>query len=107
MPEGSDFQRRMPAIERRIADIKPEDIRVRVTGTVVGLEDGRIALDDGTGKVEVALEGPVEAEANRLVRVLGRVISSEDGLELQGEVVQDMSGLDLELLKKVQEAENK
>ena len=107
MPEeGSfEFQRRVPAIERRIADIKPEDIRVRVTGTVVDMQGEAAVLDDGSGKIHIALEQGTEIKPGALVRVFGRVIALEDGMELQAEIVQDMSGLDLELLKKVQEAE--
>ena len=104
MPEGSDF-RRMPAAERLVSEITAQDMRVRVIGTVVDKREGRIVLDDGTGKIDVTFEQPPEVEPQKIVRVFGRVISMEGGLELQGEVVQDLDGFDLDLWKKVKDLE--
>ena len=107
MPEGtqsSEFQRRMPAVDRQVSEIKPEDIRVKVTGTIVDVQGTRAVLDDGTGKLEMSL-GELKAEPQKLVRVFGRVMAQEGGLELQAEILQDMSGLDLELMRKIREAE--
>ena len=39
-----------------------------------------------------------------MVRVFGRVIPVENGFEMQGEIVQDMSQLDIELHRKVESA---
>lgn len=102
MPEssGQDF-RRMPAKERAISEITPQDIRVRVIGTILDKQDDRIVLDDGTGKIDVSFEKPVDSETNKTVRVFGKVISMEGGIELQGEVIQDMDGFDMELWRKV------
>lgn len=97
-----EFQRRLPAKRRNISEIKPEDIRVGVTGTIIGKQDNIIVLDDGTGKVNVSFEEPVKFEENQLVRVFGRVMPMEGGVELQGEIIQDMKGLDLELKKRVE-----
>lgn len=105
MPESSDFKR-MPAVERAVSDITPQDIRVRVTGTVLDKQGDRIVLDDGTGKINVNFSQPVETEPQKLVRVFGKVISVESGFELEGEIIQDMSGLDLGLWKKVREKES-
>lgn len=104
---SGDFQRRLPAVERNISDIKQDDIRVRVIGTVLDKQGNRIVLDDGTGKVDVGFEGPPEVESGQLVRVFGRVISLENGFEIQGELVQKLDGLDMKLRKKVMELENK
>ncbi len=41
----------------------------------------------------------------QLVRVFGRVIPVESGFELQGEIMQDMSDLDLDLYKKTKKLE--
>lgn len=103
MPE--DFQRRLPSVERQVAGIRPEDIRVSVIGTVIDRDaEGRaFVMDDGTGKVAVALEAPAELKLHQLVRVFGRVIPLEQGVELQGEIVQDMSRLDPDLLKAVRD----
>ncbi|MBL7160858.1 MAG: replication protein RepA [Candidatus Aenigmarchaeota archaeon] len=101
MPE--EFQRRLPSTERAISEIQPDDIRVAVIGTIIdkSKEATRIIVDDGTGKVSVSSESPLTAELNQTVRVFGRVIPLESGVELQGEVVQDMSKLDLQLHKKI------
>ncbi len=97
----------MPAADRKVSDIKESDMRVSVTGTVVDVKGNRLVLDDGTGKIEVSLEEAPGIEANSPVRVMGRVISTGEGLELQGEIVQDMKGLDTGLLGKVRELEGK
>ena len=98
------FQRRLPSVERKISGIRPEDVRVKILGTVIDKNGGRLVVDDGTGKIEVVFDGPVDVQVNQLVRVLGRVIPLEEGFELQSEILQDMSLLDMELLKKVESA---
>lgn len=100
-----DFQRRLPAKPRSISDIRPEDIRVSITGTIIGRQGNVIVLDDGSGKVNVSFEEPVRLGENRLVRVFGRVMPLEEGVEIQGEIIQDMEGLDLELKKRVEKLE--
>jgi hypothetical protein len=99
-----DFRRRLPCVDRKVSEIGAGDIRVRVTGTVVDSAEGRAVVDDGTGKIAVNT-GDAIAEAGKLVRVFGRVIPVEDGFELQGEVVQDFSGVDVKLLRRIEEAE--
>jgi hypothetical protein len=96
-------QRRLPSVARKISDIKSEDRRVAVIGTVIGNEGNTIVLDDGTGKLNARFEEPVAMELNKPARVFGRVMPTENGFDLQGEVAQDMSALDMELLKKVEE----
>ncbi|MBI4021120.1 MAG: replication protein RepA [Candidatus Aenigmarchaeota archaeon] len=95
MPE--DFQRRLPSVEREVASIRPEDIRVSLVGMVIDKDGTSMVLDDGTGKITVRSDQPLVAEVNQRVRVFGRVIPMEQGAELQGDVVQDMRLLDLEL----------
>lgn len=100
---AEEFQRRMPSQERDILGIRPEDIRVSVIGTIIDRnEEGtRLVVDDGTGKLTVTADAPLPGETNQLVRVFGRVIPLEQGVELQGEIVQDMSKLDLDLYKRL------
>jgi len=107
MPEGTrEFQRRLPSKEKRISDIKPDDIRISITGTVIDKhDDGVVVIDDGTGRVNVAFDTPETVkgvELNQLVRILGRVMPVENGFELQGDALQDMGRLDLELKKRVE-----
>jgi hypothetical protein len=100
--DGADFRRRLPSVFRRVAEIRPEDMRISVIGTVIDKADDGIVLDDGSGRLDITMVEPFEAEVKGLVRVFGRVIPTEEGFHLQGEIVQDMSGLDLELLKKAE-----
>jgi len=107
MPEeGQEFQRRLASAEKKISDIKPDDIRVSVTGTVIDKQDDRVVvIDDGTGKVNVTFDDPEALKTvnlNQLVRIFGRVIPMEKGFELQGDILQDMSKLDMELKKRVE-----
>ena len=100
-----DFRRRLPSVFRRVSEIRPEDMRVSLIGTVIDRAEDGIVLDDGTGKIDVTLVEKFGGDANSLVRVLGRVVPMEGGFQLQGEIVQDMAGLDLELLKEVMKLE--
>lgn len=92
---------RMPARERTITGIKPEDTRVSVVGTVVGANGGTVAVDDGSGKVNVTFEEPPTVKTGQLVRIFGRTIAVEGGVEIQGEACQDFSGADMEMYKNV------
>jgi len=101
MPEEASQFKRIHAADVSIAEIRPDNIRVRVLGTVIDKNDTRIVIDDGTGKLEVVFDNNVDVKINQLVRVFGRIIPLENGFELQGEIIQDMSGLDMDLYKKV------
>lgn len=101
MPEN---QRRAPARPKNIEEIDPrDDIRVRVIGTILSVDDDSISLDDGTGTVEIFLdEDRMEGlEENQRIRVLGRVLPTPDSFEIQGEIVQDFSEVDPELYSRV------
>ena len=101
MPEN---QRRAPARPKNIEEIDPkDDIRVRVIGTILSVEDDSISLDDGTGTVEIFLEEDKmeDLEENQRIRVLGRVLPTPDSFEIQGEIVQDFSEVDPELYGRV------
>ena len=91
----------MPAKERRVSEVTPEDIRVSIVGTVVGSKENVLAVDDGTGKIDISFEEAPSVKAGQLVRIFGRVMPLENGVELQGEVCQDFSEADLELWKRV------
>ncbi len=103
----TDIRKRMPAAEKKISDIKAEDVRVSVLGTVIDKKDNRVVLDDGSGKINITFDEPQEIEINQFVRVFGRVIPVEDGFELQGEIAQDMSRLNMDLYRKIMELEGK
>lgn len=104
-----DRQRRAPGIPKDIEDIDPkQDIRVRVVGTAISIDEDSISLDDGTGTVEVFLreEDIDDIEEGQRVRVLGRVLPTPDAFEVQGEVVQDFSDVDSELYDRVKKVVN-
>ena len=86
MPET---QRRAPAEPKDIDDIEPQnDIRVRIIGTVLSVDEDSLSVDDGSGTVEVFMEEEEleEIDENDRVRVLGRVLPTPDSFEIQGEV---------------------
>jgi len=103
--EGFVSPRRLPSISRRVSDIGKGDVRVRLLGTVIDKKDNVVVLDDGTGKINITFEETVDLGMNQLVRVFGRVIPMEEGFEMQGEIIQDMKDVDLDLYKKVNELE--
>ena len=96
-------KRRIPSVDRKIAEIMAEDMRVSVIGTVIDKQEDSIMLDDGSGKISIGFDNPVDVETDQIVRVFGRVMPIEGGFELQGEIVQGMSGLDREMLKRLRE----
>lgn len=104
-----DEQRRAPAKPKDIEQIDPQrDIRVRIVGTVIDMEDESVKIDDGTGSAEVfATEDQIdELEENQRVRILGRVLPTPDGFEVQAEAFQDFSSVDSELYDRVKKVVN-
>ena len=106
MEEGNAVQenlrRRLPSVEKKISDIGQEDVRVKIMGTVIDKQKDRVVVDDGTGKVSVVFDRPIDTNLNQTARIFGRVIPVENGFEIQGEIFQDMSKLDMELFKKIE-----
>jgi hypothetical protein len=103
--EGFVSPRRMPAHEKRISEISKEDVRIRLVGTVIDCNDNVVVLDDGTGKITAVFRDPVGVETGRTVRIFGRVMPAEDGFEIEGEFLQDMSSVDLTLYRKTVDLE--
>ena len=96
----SSFQR-VPAKERKISEIGPEDTRVSVVGTVVDSKGSTLAIDDGTGKINAYFENAPEVKPGQFVRIFGKPIALEDGMELQGEICHDFSQADIDAWRKV------
>ncbi|MCX8178809.1 MAG: hypothetical protein N3D75_03200 [Candidatus Aenigmarchaeota archaeon] len=91
---------------KRINEVDPDiDYKVKIIGLIVDKSDNSIILDDGKDKVKVYVE--VDQSENlsihQLVAVFGSTIPSEDGFELKADIVQDLTGLNLNLYKKVHE----
>lgn len=91
----------MPALRykpKKIAEINFEkDNRIALIGKVLEQLENSFFLEDETGNVEIFFEG--ELKKGQIVRAFCSVI---DG-KLKADIVQSLSGLDLELLRKVEE----
>lgn len=98
-------KRRLPGKEKNIKDIVEEDFRVTILGTVVDLDkvSNTAMIDDGTGRVLLLFPDSAQLEpleAGKPVRVIGRV-RKEENIEIEVEIIQDMSKLDLGLYEQV------
>ena len=97
--------------KRKIPEINPdEDLKVNILGFVVDKKDDTIVLDDGSGKIKVFVDMPgmmERIEINKVVRVFGSTLPTEDGFEVKADAVQDLSNLNINLYKKVEELYNK
>ncbi len=95
------IKRRLPSIEKNIADIQSEtDVRVRLIGTVIDNTPNSIVIDDGTGKLEIYFGEEKNIRQGQLVRVITRILPLIDGFECRGEALQILDGFNLDLYKK-------
>lgn len=97
-------QRRAPAVHKTVENINSdEDIRVRIIGTVIEANADSVMVDDGSGATEVFLDADdlESVKDGQRVGVIGRVLPTPESFEIQGEIVQDMSELNMELYNKV------
>jgi hypothetical protein len=101
MPEDV---KRFTAARRRISDINIEsDIRVRLIGMVVDKDGDSVVLDDGSGNIR--LVGNIASlENGKTYRIIGKVMPTPDGLEMNAEIVHDFA-VDQSLHRKVEELE--
>lgn len=88
-------------VTRQISEVSPMDLLVSLMGNVNAVGENSFVLDDGTGKIEVSSDIPVER--SKLLRVFCSVADEK----LKADIVQDVEGLDLELFKKVKELYNR
>ncbi len=93
---------RFYSIEKDIVEIKEDDKRVSIVGTVVRKNTTRYSMttDDGTGEIEVYAD--TLFEIGNLVRVIGRIFKNDTlRLCINAEIIQDFSGFDVALYQKV------
>jgi hypothetical protein len=96
--------RRVPAREKKISEIIPEvDLRVRLTGTVISVNDNSIILDDGSGNAEIIFDEKPNLKQGELVRVVTRIVPLLDGFQCRAECVQSLKDFDIDLYKKAKE----
>jgi hypothetical protein len=104
-------KKRLPGKERQISEISEKDYRVLVLGTIVDLDeaDSSALLDDGTARAILLFADPEQLGAvkeGERVRVIGKA-RREGEVEIEVEIIQDMSGLDLGLYEQVRYMEEK
>ncbi|MBI5347637.1 MAG: hypothetical protein HZB66_03430 [Candidatus Aenigmarchaeota archaeon] len=104
-PSAGFQYRRMPAVLRKIQEINPEtDVRVRLIGKIIDIDESVLVIDDGTGKAEIIFDpasNSVNFRKGDVVRVFARVLPLETDHELRLELIQDMAKLDMELYSRV------
>lgn len=108
MPDQQQ-QRRAAAKPKDIKEIDPQrDIRARIVGTAISVDEESVTLDDGTGSVEVFMqEEDIEGlEENDKIRVLGRVLPTPDSFEIQAEIVHSLEDVDMETYNTVKKIVN-
>jgi RNase P/RNase MRP subunit p29 len=98
-------------VKRKIEDINPEtDLKVKIMGFVVDKKDDTVILDDGSKKAKVFVDNITIVEKmniNQLVRIFGSTLPTDEGFEIKADVVQDLSNLNINLYKRVEELYNK
>jgi len=93
-------------VKKAIDEINPEvDYKVKIIGLVVDKTDSSIVVDDGKNKAKVFLdpEWMERVDIHHLIAVFGSIIPSDEGIEIKADAVQDLTGLNLNLYKKVEE----
>lgn len=88
-------------VPKQISGVSTKDSRVSLIGNVISVAESSFVLDDGTGKIEIISDTPIER--NKLVRVFCSVVDEK----LKADILQDVEGMDLNLLKKVEELYNR
>jgi uncharacterized protein YdeI (BOF family) len=105
-PEKRQFQKRVPAKHSSVKELSKDLNRVALVGTIVSRNDTVMSflLDDGSGTVNVIVNDADMfslLKDGQIVRVLGRIWGEGTDIEIQGDIVQDFSKLDLNLFKNV------
>lgn len=100
--QNTALKKRLPAKERNISEILPNDIRVRILGTVIDRNENSIVIDDGSGRIEILSDGQ-NPDMGKMVRVVTRILPISGGFEARSECIQDMTGFDVELYRRAKE----
>lgn len=87
-------------IEKIIKDVNADDKKVAISGYVISKEEHSIVIDDGSSEIPVFFD-QLNVPNGRYLRIFGRVILHEEGLQIQADLIQDLSGMDYELYKKM------
>lgn len=100
MPFKSSYTRK--SIGEVNADI---DLKIKVMGFVVDKSDVFIVVDDGKNKVKIFVEPEMmeKVDIHQFIAVYGSTIPTEDGFEIKADAIQDLTGLNLQFYKKMNE----
>lgn len=85
-----------------IKELKPTLTKVAISGTIITKNDTHFVLDDGTGSIHVLVMGQIIPSGD-YVRVFGTVIPHDAGVQLQADLIQDLSLIDKIAHRKVKE----
>jgi len=104
--ENKDKFKRYPSKQVAIKDLNPELNRVALVGTVISKnpEIYSFIIDDGTGTVLILtnnIEKFNDITEGQMIRVFGRVWGEQDEIEIQSDMIQDFSKIDIGLFRKV------
>jgi len=85
--------------EKFIKDFDKDDVKVAVSGIIVSKDGGKVIVEDNSGTIPVEIE--TDLGVNKFVRIFGVLIPYEEGFEIQGHVIQDLSDVEIEKYVKV------
>lgn len=96
--QQSGQMKRFVAAERTVSSIKAEDVRVKIIGTIIDRVEDSLMINDGTGNIRVV--GNIgDFKTGMYIRVIGRIAPSENGYDINAEIVQNFD-VDAQLFKK-------
>ncbi|MBS3149864.1 hypothetical protein J4455_04205 [Candidatus Woesearchaeota archaeon] len=90
------------ARETFIRNVKNIGEKVAISGVVILVENEVFLIDDGTGQAKIVFSN-LEIPLGNYIRVFGTIIGLVSGVEIQGDLVQDLSKVDKVLHKRVKE----
>ena len=97
--------RRSAFKEKFVKDLDFSDFKVAVSGTVVNVRDGGFLLGDGSGEVYInTSETDGKCGEKDAVKVMGRIMPYENGFEIQADIIRNITGVDMGVLKRIKEA---
>ncbi len=98
---------RSPVVEKKIAEIGPEDYFVKVTGTVTKKGESDLTIRDEEGNEIVVFADEPELfsdiQEGKTIRIYGNPLLEKNRKELRAEIIQDITGMDLKLYKVAKE----
>ncbi|MDD5178004.1 MAG: hypothetical protein PHT54_01840 [Candidatus Nanoarchaeia archaeon] len=86
--------------EKFIRELTNKDTNVCVSGMVILKNPGSFVIDDGTGQMQINFDKEIKGD---YVKVFGRSIPYESGIQVSALIVQDISKIDKVLYNKIKE----